>query len=49
MGAIPELAAGTTLAGILLDRGDLAGARQALAGLPTPGATTRGRPSVAAG
>ncbi len=39
VGAIPELAAGTTLAGILLDRGDLAGARQALAGLPTPGAT----------
>ena len=35
--AIPELAAGTTLAGILLDRGDLAGARQALAGLPDPG------------
>ncbi|MBE2316548.1 AAA family ATPase [Solirubrobacter sp. CPCC 204708] len=36
---IPELAIGTTLAGVLLDRGDLAGARQALASLPDLGPT----------
>lgn len=36
---IPELAIGTTLAGVLLDRGDTAGAREALAGIPEPGPT----------
>ena len=34
---IPQLAAGTTLTGILLDRGDLEGARQARSELPDPG------------
>jgi DNA-binding CsgD family transcriptional regulator len=36
---IPETAIGTTLAGVLLDRGDLPGAREALAAIPEPGAT----------
>ena len=34
---IPELATGTTLVGILLDRGDLEGAKQAVNDLPDPG------------
>lgn len=36
---VPETALGTTLAGVLLDRGDLAGAREALAGVPDPNPT----------
>jgi len=36
---IPELAIGTTLTAILLDRGDLAGAREVFAALPEGGAT----------
>lgn len=36
---VPETAIGTTLAGVLLDRGDLPGARDAFATIPEPGAT----------
>ncbi|MDA0178736.1 AAA family ATPase [Solirubrobacter phytolaccae] len=36
---IPETAIGTTLAGIRLDRGDVAGAREAISTIPEPGAT----------
>ena len=36
---IPETAIGTTLGGVLLDRGDLPGARDALSAIPEPGPT----------
>jgi len=36
---IPETAIGTTLGGVLLDRGDLPGARDALTAIPEPGPT----------